>query len=91
MPFSKQHIQGNIVRWRVNYTRWLEDGAIISNAITTSSSTTCIVSGATIKGPEILFFVQGGALNETLTVSVQITDNFGNVKNDQILFTVVPP
>jgi hypothetical protein len=88
--FSKQHTLGNIIRWKVNYTRWLDKAANIVNAQVSSSSATCTVSGTTVQGDDVIFYLNGGAANETLTVALAMTDNNGNRKNDAIKFTVVP-
>jgi len=76
--------------WRIDYHQWLDVSANVASASVTSSSPTLTVTIPTVLGDEITFFVVGGALNETATISVQMTDNLGNIKNDQILFTVVP-
>jgi len=38
-----------------------------------------------------VFFVNGGAVNETFTVDVQGTDSRGEIVKDTITFTVVEP
>lgn len=88
---SKQQTVGDTKRWRVNYSRWLDNTATLQSTTVTSSSSTCTVSNVSILGYEVIFFLVGGVLNETLTVSVQITDSFGNVKHDTIAFTVLAP
>jgi hypothetical protein len=89
--FSKQHTLGNIIRWKVNYTRWLDKAANIVSAQVSSSSLTCTVSGTTVQGDDVIFYLNGGAANETLTVALVMNDNNGNKKNDAIKFTVTPP
>jgi hypothetical protein len=88
---SKNHTVGDTRLWRLDYDRWLDNTATIADATVTSSSTSCTASQVTVLGREITFFLTGGTLNETLTVSVQMTDSLGNVKHDSILFTVVAP
>jgi hypothetical protein len=88
--FSKQHTLGNVIRWKVNYTRWLDKAANIVSAQVSSSSATCTVSGMAVQGDDIIFYLNGGAANETLTVALVMNDNNGNKKNDAIKFTVVP-
>ncbi len=39
----------------------------------------------------LIFFLTGGSLNEALTVSLQIGDTLGEVKNDTINFNVIAP
>jgi len=88
--FSKQHTLGNVIRWKVNYTRWLDRAATIVSAQVTSSSTTCTVSQTIVQGDDIIFYLSGGTSGETLTVSVAMVDNVGETKNDAIKFTVIP-
>jgi hypothetical protein len=42
-------------------------------------------------GREIVFFLSGGIVNEQVMLSLVMTDNLGNIKNDSITFTVVAP
>src|SRR5215471_6446483 len=59
--FSRQHTLGNVIRWKVNYTRWLDKAATIVSAQVTSSSTTCTVSQTIVQGDDIIFYLSGGA------------------------------
>ena len=87
---SRQHTENDTRRWRVDYSRWLDNTATIESAVVTSSSTTCTVTPpATVLGNEVVFFLTGGVLGETLTVAIQIVDSFGNRKSDTIGFHVV--
>ncbi len=88
---SRQHTAGDVRRWIVDYTRWLENTSDIMQADVQSSSTTCTVGNISILGPEVVFFLSGGELNEHLTVTIVITDKLGNTKTDTIAFTVVAP
>jgi hypothetical protein len=88
---SKSHTVGDTTRWVVDYTRALENTAAINSATVTSSSTTCTTNNEKTQGKEVEFFLTGGALGEALTVSVQVTDSIGNIRNDTIAFTVVAP
>jgi len=88
---SKQHTVGDIKRWVIDYCRWLDNTATLKTAVVTSSSATCTVTSASILGTTVIFFLNGGVLNETLTVSVVITDSLGNTKHDTIAFTVLAP
>ena len=88
---SKQHTANDTRRWKVNYGRWLDNAATIEQCDVQSSSATCTVGNISILGPEVSFFLIGGALNERLTVTLVMTDNFGNIKTDTISFTVVAP
>ena len=87
---SKNHTAGNTIRWTVRYGNWLTN-CNISQIDVQSSSATCTVGNIEILGPDIVFFLSGGELNERLTVALTMTDERGNTKNDSIAFTVVAP
>lgn len=87
---KKAHTVGNRKRWTLTYARWLPEGISIASAVATSSSVTATVDGVTSKDHHLMFFTNGGTVNETFTVTVQITDTLGQVKNDTVEFTVVP-
>lgn len=88
---SKQHTAGDNKRWRVDYSKWLENPANITNAVVTSSSATCTVDDSSVLGDEVVFFLTGGVQGEHVTVSIAMTDSDLNLKNDTIVFTVVAP
>ena len=88
---SKQHTAGDNKRWRLDYSRWLENPANIVDATVTSSSTTCTVVDSSVLGKEVVFFLNGGTTGEQVTVSVAMTDSDDNLKHDTIAFTVVAP
>lgn len=92
MPLaSKRHTAGDVRRWTLRYWRWLENTATIMSADIASSSLTCTVDNVTVLGKEVVFFLNGGEVGETLTVSVAMTDSLDNVKHDIIAYTVVAP
>jgi len=88
---SKTHTIGDTKRWVVEYDRWLDNTAVIQNISVTSPSTTCTIGtpAPTFQGSDVIFFLTGGALGETFSVALQMTDSFGNIKHDTIAFTVV--
>lgn len=88
---SKTHTAGDTRRWTVLYGKWLDNAATIVSADATSSSATCTVDTPTVLGREIQFFVDGGTVGETATVTLVMTDSFANVKTDTISFTVIAP
>jgi len=89
---SKLHTAGDTKRWRIDYSKWLENPANIVSATVTSSSTSCTITPpAIVLGKEVIFFLTGGTVGETLTVSIVMTDSDTNVKRDTIKFTVVAP
>ena len=92
MPLaSKRHTEGDTRKWTVDYERWLDNTVDIETIDVQSSSTSCTIQSSTILGDAVVFFLTGGNLGETVTVSLQMTDTDGNVKTDQIFFTVVSP
>ena len=92
MPLaSKRHTEGDTRKWTVDYERWLDNTVDIETIDVQSSSTSCTIQSSTILGDTVVFFLTGGNLGETVTVSLQMTDTDGNVKTDQIFFTVVSP
>lgn len=86
---SKQHTVGDTKRWTVDYEDWLDNAASIETIDVQSDSDTCTIGSHEIDGPNIVFFLVGGTLNEQLTVTLQMTDSFGNIKNDTIAFTCI--
>jgi len=89
---SKIHTAGDTKRWIIDYSRWLENPTNIVSATVTSSSTSCTITPpATVLGKEVIFFLKGGTVGETLTVSIVMIDGNTNSKHDTIKFTVVAP
>ena len=88
---SKQHTVGDTRRWQVDYSAWLDNTATITTVTVKSSSTTCTISKSSVLGNEVIFFLTSGVLGETLTVTLVITDSFGNIKTDTISFHCVAP
>lgn len=88
---SKAHTEGDVRRWTVKYYRWLDNTATLEQANVTSSSTTCTVDDSSILGQDVIFYLNGGILGETLTVTIAIIDSFKNEKTDTISFHVVAP
>lgn len=80
----------NNKRYTINYGRWLPEGVTIVSQVVSASSDNATISNVTIKEIRLNFFVSASVVNETFTVSVQITDSIGQVKNDTLEFTVVP-
>jgi hypothetical protein len=88
---SKQHTAGDTKRWRLDYSRWLDNTATIETAMIVSSSVSLTVGAPTVLGRDVLFLLSGGVVNETATLSVEMTDSLDNTKRDTIKFTVVAP
>ncbi len=78
--------------YTVDYRPWLDEKRAISAHSATSSSLTATVDTISVRdGSQVLFFVNGGVLGETFTVSMQITCTDTAVHNDTITFTVIAP
>lgn len=88
---SRKHTAGDITRWTVDYSRWLENTATILTADVRSSSETCTAEDSSVLGRMVIFFMNGGEQGETLVVTITISDSLQNVKTDTLSFTVVAP
>jgi hypothetical protein len=86
---TRSHTVGNRRRYVVDYCQWLASGVTVTTGTVTSPSATATVDGVTVVENTIVFFLNGGVLNETFTVAVQMTDSRGQIKNDTIDFFVV--
>jgi hypothetical protein len=92
MPLaSKRHTEGDTRKWTVDYERWLDNTVDIETIDVQSSSTSCTIQSSTILGDTVVFFLTGGNLGETLTVTLEMQDSDGNHKRDTIIYTVVSP
>jgi hypothetical protein len=89
MLASRTHTAGNTIRWKIDYSRWLDNAAQIADIAITSSSMTCLATNPQILGRQVVFFLTGGTVNEQVTISLRMTDTLANVKNDTLQFTVV--
>ncbi len=87
----RSHTVGNRRRYTVNYCSWLNEGDTVASGTAVSSSLTATVDGVATGNNKLVFFVNAGVLNETFTVSVQVTTSRGEVKNDTIEFAVLAP
>jgi hypothetical protein len=90
---SKNHTAGDTTRFVLAYGQWMDNAATITSATFASSSATLTVDPAKVQmlGRDVVFFVAGGAIGETATVTVTMQDSFDNVKIDTLAFTVVAP
>ena len=95
---KKFHTAGDTTRYWVDYFNWLEDGRTINpetgfSAVLQAGSTVTdvTINQVTVTADKLYFFVEGGSVNETFTVQVQVTDTLGEVVIDTINFTVTPP
>ena len=88
---SKSHTAGNTIRWRLDYKHWLDNAADIVTMNITSSSPTLSAGQIQILGKHLYFFLIGGNVGEQATISLAMTDNFGETKRDTLQITVVAP
>lgn len=88
---------GNKIRYRLDYSEWLEDGSTVDSGTATLAVQDPVITDVTVSAVlidptgHLVFFVEGGSVNETFTVEVQATDSRGEIKNDTIYYTVQAP
>jgi hypothetical protein len=87
----RPHTVGNRRRYSIDYTAWLDEGVTVDTATVTSSSSTVTIDTVSVAGNKVIFFVNGGVLNETFTASIQMVDSKTEIKNDTMDFFVVAP
>ncbi len=88
---KRPHTVGNRRRYRINYSDWLDEGVTVDTASVVSSSQTATIDTVSVAGNYVIFFVNGGVLNETFTASIQMVDSKTGIKNDTMEFFVVAP
>jgi hypothetical protein len=91
MLAKRPHTVGNRRRYRIDYSDWLDEGVTVLSATVISSSSTATIDTVSVAGNFVIFFVNGGLLNETLTATVIMTDSKTGVKHDTMDFFVVAP
>lgn len=80
-------------RYAIVYSEWLDTGETITNVTfevtpTTSSMLAVDASSISASGTEVVFFANFGASGTNYTVDVKITTSGGQIKEDQVLFSV---
>jgi hypothetical protein len=86
-PFTR----GNRRQYIVQYDQWLAAGVALTAGAATTTSLTASVDTVSFTDTTLIFFVNGGVLNEIFTVALQITDSLGEIKNDTVEFFVTEP
>lgn len=86
---TRKHTVGNRKRFRINYNEWLDEGVTVATATVTSPSATTTVADVTVVENYVIFFLVGGVLSESLTLSVQMVDSKTGIKNDTIAIRVI--
>lgn len=88
----RPHTVGARTRYEVDYSNWLADDDRLATAtVTVDSDTVSIENVSVFLEKEVSFFVQGGVLNETFTVTVEITTLKTVTDEDTLMFFVVAP
>lgn len=99
---SKTHTAGNSTRYEIDYSQWLDEGRTLLNSLFTAAmindpNTGAIppadvtIANVSVTASHLYFFVEGGSLNETFTVQVQVKDTLNEIVTDTIEFNVVAP
>jgi hypothetical protein len=93
---TKQHTAGNLTRYVIDYTDWLDEGesvatctVVLNPAFTIPDIT--IGAASVLSSKKVLFTLSGGSLNEIFTLDVEITNSRSEVKNDTLGFRIVAP
>lgn len=90
---------GNKTRYVIEYADWLLDGeSLASGTVVLDPDFTATVTDVTISAVAVnnsadalIFFLEGGSVEEIFTLDVQVTNSRGEIKNDTIEFFVVDP
>lgn len=83
-------------RYSLQYSDWLDTGETVVAAtfsVQPTGTDALVVDAYSIaaSGAEVTFFANDGVVGTTYTVDVTITTSGGQIKEDQILFTVRNP
>lgn len=94
----REHTAGNKTRYVVEYENWLlpgeslSTGTVVLDPAFTATVTDIVISGVvTNSSNELVFFLDGGSVDEIFTLDVQITNSRGEIKNDTVEFFVTAP
>ncbi len=82
---------GERKRYTLDYGDWLDTGeTVLSTVFSVSPASALEVDASSISsdGTEVAFFVSGGTSGIVYTVGVAITTSSGQVKEDQVYFSV---
>lgn len=89
--FTKTSVERK--RYALDYSDWLDTGETVSSvtfAITPTGTSSLVVDANSISsaGTLVAFFVNYGVTGTTYTLDIQITTSGGQIKEDQVLFTI---
>lgn len=88
----RPHTVGDRKRFVVRYRDWLAEGVtIVSATATASAGAVATIDGLTTTANEVIFFVNGGLLNEVFTIAIVMVDTKTGIKNDTIAVFVIAP
>lgn len=95
---QKPHTAGNITRYEIDYSNWLDDGVslasgtVVLTPVFTATVKDVVISGVAVTpSHKVVFILTGGSVNETFTLDVQVLDSRGERKNDTLGFSVIAP
>ncbi len=84
---------GERKRYSVEYSDWLDTGETLSGASFASTPVTgspLVIDAVAIapSGTQVVFYANGGLTGTTYTSEITVTTSGGQIKEDQILFSV---
>lgn len=81
---------GSVIRFEVDYCEWLERGRtlVTGTAASEDAPADITINQVSVTSNKLFFFAGGGTVNETFTVTVQVTDTIGESVTDTISFRV---
>lgn len=82
---------GDFRRYEVDYADFLQHGDTISTTSVTQNGATSSIGPVStdVTNTKVFFFLSGGVVNETPTVTIKITTVMGEIVNDTIAYQVV--
>lgn len=94
----RAHTADNKTRYVIEYENWLlpgeslASGTVVLNSEFTATVTDITISAVAVNSAnELVFFLDGGSVDEIFTLDVQIVNSRGEIKNDTVEFFVVAP
>ena len=87
----KPQTVGDRRKYIVDYSQWLDTGVTLTAGAASTASLTASIDTVSFTASTLIFFVNGGIINEIFTVALQITDSTGEIKHDTLEFFVIAP
>jgi hypothetical protein len=98
MLLAKKSISpGDVKRYTVDYSDWLDDGETVSSVALTityeSGSGDASISSHSTTSSQVIFFITAGTTvaGTVLDVNIAMTSSVGQVKNDHVEFVLFAP